>query len=110
MLQLRCCQPAGDNSNLPYALDDVETTPLLGVRLLRLLRDAQKSDASDPFVTFEQIIGYFQAMQIDANVTTAWLSRMLEAGLCLNYDPTVTTVGTTFRRLTEGYSYGESSV
>jgi hypothetical protein len=81
-----------------YALDDEgETTPLLGVRLLRLLRDAQKSDTSDPFVTYEQIIDYCQAMLIDANATRAWLSRMLEAGLCSSYDPTVTTIDTTGR-------------
>jgi energy-coupling factor transporter ATP-binding protein EcfA2 len=86
--------PVGVNSYVRniYALDEVETTPLLGLRILRLLRDAQKSDASNPFVTFDHIIEYCRAMMIDASATRAWLSRLLEAGLCLSYDPTVTTV------------------
>ena len=76
-----------------YALDDeIETTPLLGLRLLQLLRDAQESDTSDPFVTFDQIVEYCRAMMIDTNATRSWLGRMLEAGLCLSYDPTLTTV------------------
>jgi GTPase SAR1 family protein len=89
--------PDGVNSFVRniFALDDeVETTPLLGLRLLRLLRDAQKSGTGDPFVSFEQIIDYCQSMKVEPNATTAWLSRMLEAGLCLSYDPTVTTINT----------------
>ncbi len=72
--------------------EEIDTTPLLGLRLLRLLRDAQKSDSSDPFVTLEQIIDYCRAMLIEPNATLAWLSRILETGLCLSYDPTVTAI------------------
>lgn len=76
-----------------FAIDeDIETSPLSGLRLLRLLRDAQKSDSADPFITLEQIIEYLRAMLIEPNATLAWLSRMLETGLCLSYDPTVTVV------------------
>lgn len=78
-----------------YALEDeVETTPLLGLRLLRLLEDAQESNTGDPFVTFDQIVDYCRAMMIETNATRAWLGRMLEAGLCQSYDPTVTAVDT----------------
>ncbi len=86
--------PVGVNSYVRnvYALDEVETTPLLGLRILRLLRDAQKTDTSNPFVTYDHIIEYCRAMMIDTSATRAWLSRLLEAGLCLSYDPTVTTV------------------
>lgn len=76
-----------------YTLDDeIETTPLLGLRLLQLFRDAEKSDTGDPFLSFGHIVDYCRAMMIETNATTSWLSRMLEAGLCLSYDPTVTTV------------------
>lgn len=76
-----------------YSLDeDLETSPLLGLRILRLLRDAQKSDEENPFVTVEQILDYFRAMLIDPSVTSVWLSRLLESGLCMSYDPTVTNV------------------
>lgn len=78
-----------------YALEDeVETTPLLGLRILRLLEDAQESNTGDPFVTVDQIVEYCRAMMVETNATTAWLERMLEAGLCLSYDPTLTTVDT----------------
>lgn len=76
-----------------YAMDDeTEATPLLGLRLLRLLQDAQESDVDETFVTLEQVIEYCRAMLIDPLVTTAWLRHMLEAGLCLSYDPTVTDI------------------
>ena len=76
-----------------YALDDeLETSPLLGLRILRLLRDTQKSDADNPFVSLDQILDYFRAMLVDATVTTSWLSRLLESALCLSYDPTVTDI------------------
>jgi GTPase SAR1 family protein len=76
-----------------YAIEDeLETSPLMGLRILRLLRDAQKSDSENPFVTLDQVLDYFRAMLIDATVTTAWLSRLLESALCLSYDPTVTDI------------------
>ena len=76
-----------------YSLDDeLETSPLLGIRLLQLLKDAQESDPKNPFITLDQTIQYFQAMMVDSGVTLGWLSEMLEAGLCLSYDPTVTTI------------------
>lgn len=77
-----------------YSIDDeIEASPMLGLRILRMLRDAQKSTTSDSFVTIEQVIDYCRAMMIDPRITTAWLGRLLEFGLCLNYDPTVTMIG-----------------
>lgn len=76
-----------------YTLEeDVETSPLLGLRILRMLRDAQKSGADDPFITLDQIVEYFRAMLVEPTVTLAWLSRLLDHGLCLSYDPTVTDI------------------
>jgi hypothetical protein len=76
-----------------FAIDDeTETTPLLGLRLLELLRDAHDTEDGDSFITVDQAIEYFRAMLIDPNVITAWLSQLLKAGLCLSYDPTVTDI------------------
>jgi AAA domain len=86
--------PEGVNSFVHnvYALDnDSDSTPLLGLRILKLLRDAQDS-GDEKSVTVDQITDYFRAMQIDSSITYAWLNRMLEKGLCLNYDPTVISV------------------
>lgn len=74
-----------------YALShEVETSPLMGLRLLQLLEDARASEGGDAFVGIEQIIGYSGAMLVDDAVTFAWLGWMLDTGLCLSYDPTVT--------------------
>ena len=46
----------------------------------------------NPFVSLGQVIDYNKAMLVDDRVTLAWLSRMLASGLCLSYDPTITTI------------------
>jgi len=76
-----------------YAMDDeIDASPLFGLRMLLLLKDARQADNGDPFVAVDQVVEYCRAMQVDTRVTLAWLGRMLEAGLCLSYDPTVTTI------------------
>jgi hypothetical protein len=47
----------------------------------------------DAFISVEQVIEYFRAMQVDPRVTSSVLGKMLEHGLCLSYDPTVTDIG-----------------
>lgn len=87
--------PTGEHAFIRniYALDeDTDTSPLLVVRILQLLKDAKQAENGDPFITVDQVIEYFHAMLIDASVTQAILGRMLEYGLCLNYDPTVTNI------------------
>lgn len=79
-----------------YAIEDeLVASPLLGLRLLQLLKDAMESDMEDSFVTLEQIVEYFRAMLVEPAVITAWLSRMLESGLVLSYDPRVTEIRNT---------------
>ncbi len=77
-----------------YALDEgVDASPLTGLRLLQFLEDARRSDRDNPFVGLGQIVDYCRAMYIDDGTALAWLSRMLDAGLCLSYDPTITKIG-----------------
>jgi hypothetical protein len=76
-----------------YAIEEqIDTSPLLGLRLLQLLKDGRRLDGGERFITIEQVIEYSRAMLVDASVTLSWLSALLEGGLCLSYDPTVTTI------------------
>ncbi len=76
-----------------YTLDEsIESSPLLGLRLLQLLKDARRPDAGERFISIEHVISYFQAMLIGPTETRAWLGKLLHAGLCLSYDPTETDI------------------
>ncbi len=87
--------PEGEHEfvfNVFYMVDDSEASPLMAVRTLQLLRDARGPKAEDPYVSVEQLVAYFSAMQVDPRVTLAWLSKLLESGMVQNYDPTVREV------------------
>ena len=72
---------------------EISSTPLLSVRLLQLLRDARRTGTpNEAFVTLDQTIEYFRAMQIEPAVVLGCLEPMLNKGLCWTYDPTVTNV------------------
>ncbi|MDH3347822.1 MAG: AAA family ATPase [Desulfobulbaceae bacterium] len=86
--------PTGQNEfvqNLYSLTTEIETTSLLALRILRLLRDAKHHDAGglEDYVTVEQILDYLQAVGIDRRSTTLCLDALLKSGLCLSYDPTV---------------------
>ena len=72
--------------------ENMEGSPLLGLRLLRLLRDYQKANQKDPYIDIQQIIDYFSGMLVDQTVTVNWLGKLLAAGLCQSYDHTVKTI------------------
>lgn len=75
-----------------FALNtEVEATPLLGLRILRLLRDAKHHDAGglEDYVTVDQALDYLLALGIDRRATLLCLDAMLKTGLCLSYDPTI---------------------
>ncbi len=89
--------PIGQNSFVQniYSLDiEIDTSPLLGLRILRLLFDAQHDDigSSDAFVSVDQISDYFLAISIDRKAVSRWLNSLLKTGLCFSYDPTVTDI------------------
>lgn len=74
---------------------EVESTPLLGLRLLRLLRDAKHHDAGgfEDYVTVEQALDYLQAIGIERRATLICMDAMLRTGLCFSYDPTIRDIG-----------------
>lgn len=73
-----------------FAMDDhLETTPLLGLRLLRLLADVPVDEHLGALIDVDQVVTYAAGMGIEARAANLWLDSMLKAGLCLNFDPTV---------------------
>lgn len=71
---------------------DVDTTPLLGIRLLRLLDDAPKDEHAGAFMAVDTIISYLSGMRISRSAVLTWLDSMLKTGLCWAYDPTIETI------------------
>ena len=87
--------PEGDNrfvQNIFWLDDETESSPLLGLRILNLLRDTRRADKGDNFITVNQTIEYFRAMHVEPTTLMPWLNKMLETGLCLSYDPTITSI------------------
>ncbi len=86
--------PIGQHSFVQniYALNtEITTTPLLGLRILQLLKDVQFKDiqGTQTYINIDQIYDYFSAMSIEHRVVSFWLDAMLKSGLCLSYDPTI---------------------
>jgi GTPase SAR1 family protein len=89
--------PAGDHPFLQniFAMTlECVTTPLLGIRILQFLRDAQTrvNDEARSFVPVNAVYEHCNAMGIQGRAVSLWLDVMLKAGLVLEYDPTITEV------------------
>ena len=75
-----------------FALNtEIDSTPLITLRLLRLLRDAKHHDVGglEDYITTEQVFDYIQYIGIDRSSTMLCLDAMLKTGLCYSYDPTI---------------------
>lgn len=87
--------PTGQNDfvqNL-YALDgSLPTSPLLGVRLLQLLRDVPVREHEGSTVDLDQVRAYFLGLGVVSRPVDLWVDVMLKTGLVLNYDPTIQDV------------------
>jgi hypothetical protein len=72
---------------------DAPTSPLLGIRILQYLSDAQVEDVGErSFVPVDIIYEYLTSLGIQNKVTTSYLEALLLSGLIFEYDPTVTEV------------------
>jgi hypothetical protein len=73
---------------------DIPTSPLIGVRLLQVLRDAKFKGGHEErtFLPLEQVYEYCRAMGFERRVVANWVDAMLRTGLCWNYDPTVNDI------------------
>jgi hypothetical protein len=74
-----------------YSLrEDIDTSPLLTIRILQLLIDNQNKYSSlDSYITVSQVLGYFAGMGIEGRTILPYLDIMLKSGLCYSYDPTI---------------------
>lgn len=75
--------------NIFDLVDGIETTPLLGLRILQLLRDVPRQEPEGRFISTDQVVAYFQAIGIEPRATLEWLDALLKRGLCSSYDPTI---------------------
>lgn len=81
-----------------FALNaDLETTPLLGLRLLQLLADVPRDEHGGALIDVEPAEAYLIGMGIELRAVRLWLDAMLKTGLCLNYDPTISDIETASR-------------
>lgn len=78
---------------------ELDTSPLIGLRLLRMMEDArhQEPDGETRYVEVRDICEYFVAMGFTEQVIRMWLDTMLKCGLCLSYDPRIIAVDETDR-------------
>lgn len=85
--------PGGNNpfvQNIFSLNTEIDSTPLLGLRILRLLRDAKHHEASglEMYLTLDQVLDYAQAIGVDRQAALLTVETLLKTGLCMNYDPT----------------------
>jgi len=89
--------PVGINpfvQNIYSLRSEIGTSPLLGLRILTALHDAQHKEemGKESFVAVSQLYDYFQATTIERRVVSLWLDALLHTGLCWSYDPTQTEI------------------
>jgi hypothetical protein len=75
--------------NLFALNEDLETTPLLGARILQLLSDVPVREREGALIDVDEIVVYSAGMNIENRAVYLWLDAMLKSGLLLSYDPTV---------------------
>jgi ABC-type iron transport system FetAB ATPase subunit len=87
--------PTGQHNYVQNIFDlneDLATSPLLGLRILQLLSDVPRDERRAALLNVDELVGYCAGMGIEARATYLWLEALLETGLVLNYDPTITDV------------------
>lgn len=71
-----------------------ETSPLLGVRILQILKDCYvlNPNNDERYVLADTIISYIHSMGVEGFVTVSWLNSMLKTGLILSSNPTLSEI------------------
>jgi cold shock CspA family protein len=94
--------PTGQSAfiqNLYALTTEIVTSPLLGVRILRLLDETnyQQAEGEARYLAVDQIVQYCSGMNFEPRAVRSWLDAMLKCGLCLSYDPTAAGIDKTAR-------------
>ena len=74
--------------------NEIETSPLICLRILQLLIDAGHidPDGKSTYITIDNLISYMRVMGFEQRCVTLCLQAMLLTGLCFSYDPTKTKI------------------
>lgn len=89
--------PTGQNQfvqNIYSLTTEIESSPLLGLRVLRMLRDAKHHDSSgvEDYVDVTQVLDYMYAIGLERRATDLCVGSLLRSGLCMAHDPTVVDI------------------
>jgi hypothetical protein len=76
--------------NIFDLMADLQTTPLMGLRILQSLKDAALKHGVNKgsYLPKADFLQYMTGMGIEPAAVKLWLDVMLKKGLVLNYDPT----------------------
>ena len=71
---------------------ELETSPLLGLRILQALKDAvvSQGETKSRYMSRMNLLTYVTAMNLERRAVILWLDALLKKALVLNYDPTIT--------------------
>jgi hypothetical protein len=78
--------------NTFYIAGNLNTSPLLSLRLLRILMDRRNESKEDNYLGVDQLLDYCNGMGIERSTSTKHLDIMLKKGLLYSYDPTVVNI------------------
>jgi AAA domain-containing protein len=69
---------------------DIRTSPLLGVRILQVARDAvvRHGETKSSYIAKADLITYMCGMGFERRAIALWLDALLKRALLFNYDPT----------------------
>lgn len=84
--------PSGQHDFVQNGFDldsSLTTSPLLGIRILTLLRDVPDKEHEGPTIDVDSVRAYLGGMDFQPRAVDLWLDAMLKTGLVLNFDPTV---------------------
>lgn len=87
--------PAGQHDFVQNLFDldpSATTSPLLGVRILTLLRDVPDKEHEGRTIDVDSVRAYLTGMGLPSRAVDLSLDSMLRTGLIQNYDPTVQNV------------------
>lgn len=69
---------------------EMETSPLLGLRILQVVKDAAilHGETKSTYIAKPEVISYICGMGFERRAVTLWIDALLKRALVLNYDPT----------------------
>lgn len=72
----------------------VDTTPLLGVRLLAYFNELREHNPDNDarYIAVKDAITYFQVIGVEPHVSITWIKGLFDAGLVISYNPQINSL------------------